>query len=391
MSQRTIKEYPDFKIYQTIIGGDQAFITASVINETKDCTALVQNIYDAILSDLCENGYQIVHERLFAHSQYYSPIIDTRNELIAKYFSDTEMPFTFIYLNPIFGDSLAGIQIRAIKVKGENKVWPVKENGRVVGKGWSRQGADYLMLQNMHGNIELDTRYDQTCDMFQRVKSIIENYDATFQNVARTWIYLDDILDWYDVFNKARNAKFTEFGILGNGAAKAIEEEQIFLPASTGILGANPQSAFGTMDVFVILPSSTSVTMKHVSGLKQKSPFRYGSAFSRAMTMKEPNVSHILLSGTASIDESGKTVYLNDSYKQIEKTFQVVQALIANENATFADITEATVFFKSARDYQHYEKIIKTMDIADLPMVLVEADVCRDDLLFEIDAAISYE
>jgi enamine deaminase RidA (YjgF/YER057c/UK114 family) len=108
------------------------------------------------------------------------------------------------------------------------------------------------------------------------------------------------------------------------------------------------------------------------------------------MTLKESDVTHILLSGTASIDEHGKTVYQNDMRAQIRKTFHVVQALIEKEGATLADINEATVFLKDEKDIDLYWEVAEELNVVDLPAIFMVADVCRADLLFEIDAAIAY-
>jgi hypothetical protein len=33
-----------------------------------------------------------------------------------------------------------------------------------------------------------------------------------YRDVARTWLYLSDVLGWYAAFNKARNEKYGECG-----------------------------------------------------------------------------------------------------------------------------------------------------------------------------------
>ena len=81
------------------------------------------------------------------------------------------------------------------------------------------------------------------------------------------------------------------------------------------------------MDILAIIPQmDNKIKFEQVSGKKQKSPFRYGSAFSRAMKIIETGITTILLSGTASIDDAGHTVYVDDTKKQIIKTMEVVEA-----------------------------------------------------------------
>ncbi len=99
----------------------------------------------------------------------------------------------------------------------------------------------------------------------------------------------------------------------------------------------------------------------------------------------------ILVSGTASIDEQGKSVFIGDPAAQIRQTLSVVSELVASEGATLQDLCEATVFIKRKEDFPFYQEIIEQMGISNLPSVCVLADVCRDELLFELDAAFILE
>ena len=127
-----------------------------------------------------------------------------------------------------------------------------------------------------------------------------------------------------------------------------------------------------------------------MSGTKQRSPFRYGSAFSRAMNIYEPDNATILLSGTASIDRDGKTVCVGDPKSQIIKTFEIANALVQEEGATLNDICTATVFLKRPEDFAIYQKTIAEQGLNYIPAVCVIADICRKDLLFELDATVTF-
>jgi enamine deaminase RidA (YjgF/YER057c/UK114 family) len=146
------------------------------------------------------------------------------------------------------------------------------------------------------------------------------------------------------------------------------------------------------MDVLAIHSSPESTTkVRPIYGSKQKSPFRYGSAFSRAIVIEDLQSKLILVSGTASIDEEGRSVFIGDPAAQIKQTLKVISALIVPEGATLKDICEATVFFKRKQDFSVYQKIAEENGISNAPSVNVIADVCRDELLFEIDAAFIVE
>ena len=227
--------------------------------------------------------------------------------------------------------------------------------------------------------------------MFRQAEQILHSEGAAYKDVVRTWIYLANILDWYDGFNTARNIFFSEYGLLGKTNFCG-EVEQLYLPASTGIGGNNSWNLPVTMDVFAVhrSPEST-VHIRPLCGSKQRSPYRYGSAFSRAIVVETLRSKMIFVSGTASIDEQGKSVFLGNADAQIRQSLKVMSALIAEEGATLHDLCEATLFFKRKKDSALYEKIAEQLGIAHVPAVLVIADVCREELLFELDAAFLLE
>ena len=223
--------------------------------------------------------------------------------------------------------------------------------------------------------------------MFRQAEKILRAEGAAYQDVVRTWIYISNILDWYDDFNAARNKFFTEHGIIGNGKSHG-HAEQLYLPASTGIEGRNPSNLPTTMDVFAVHRSPESpIQVRPLYGTKQRSPLRYGSAFSRAVVIEEPESKLILVSGTASIDEQGNSVFIGDAEAQIRHTLQVISSLIEQEGAALQDLCETTLFFKRREDIAVYQTIAEELGIANIPSVNVVADVCRNELLFELDAA----
>ena len=104
------------------------------------------------------------------------------------------------------------------------------------------------------------------------------------------------------------------------------------------------------------------------------------------MVVEDSRSRLILVSGTASIDEQGKSVYPGEPAAQIRQSLNVVAALAETEDATLRDCCEATVFIKHKEDFYAFQQVIQKMGIPDIPSVNVVADICRDELLFELDA-----
>lgn len=392
-SKATIKK-DDFIIYINFVGQHNLYLTASVTKKPQNLNKTVKDIYEQLTTILLESNMHIVHERLFGNISVEKEVIDARQQIINKNGITCDLPMTYIEGRPCWGNGLSGVQIRAVCPESpDEKVWTIYDNNLACGRGWEKNGNTFLMLQNIHGgdcSQSVDNyRKFQTKQMFDRAVRVLESQGARYQNVVRTWIYLADILDWYDHFNEVRNEKYKQLKMLPDSNNGYLAED-IYMPASTGIEGNNPMKAAGAMDILAVIPKKNyKKEITQTAGIKQKSPYRYKSAFSRATTIYDSNIKQVLVSGTAAIDEKGKSMHADDMQAQIIKTVEIVENLVKNEGATMDDIYEATVFLKYAKDLPLYLKVADEIGLKNIPSVIMVADVCRDELLFEMDASVA--
>ena len=120
--------------------------------------------------------------------------------------------------------------------------------------------------------------------------------------------------------------------------------------------------------------------------------YDYGSAFSRGMRIDLNGVTILLISGTASIDEHGRTVHVGDFRAQLQRTFENIGKLLAAEGATWHDIVRTTCYLRDIeRDYQAFNDertaFYKQQGLDPLPASTgIQAILCRPDLLIEIEA-----
>jgi len=120
--------------------------------------------------------------------------------------------------------------------------------------------------------------------------------------------------------------------------------------------------------------------------------YDYGSAFSRGMRIDLNGLTILLISGTASIDEAGRTVHVGDLRKQLRRTFDNITKLLASEGATWHDIVRTTCYLRDIeRDYQAFNEertnFYKEEKLDPLPASTgIQAILCRPDLLVEIEA-----
>jgi len=146
------------------------------------------------------------------------------------------------------------------------------------------------------------------------------------------------------------------------------------------------------MDILAVLSSQESRSkVVQLSSPGQPDAVTYGSAFSRGALIRQPDVSLIQVSGTAAIDERGASLYPVDVRAQIDCTFDKLSALIGPEGASLNDIAAASVFVKRPEDALVYHERAAARGLQNLPAVIMVADVCREELLFEMDAEVAFE
>ena len=394
MIQRSVEVHSTYKLYITSLR-NQLFLSVSIIDKDADPEKTTEEIYKRVAGILAASSSQIIHERCFAKVEFHKQIQEARARALGKHQVQVNTPVTFVEGESCSENAIAGFQIRALHPAPGTTIRTIIEDGIPKGRAWNINGSTFYMLQSIDGGAtngaEPSDRKVQSEAMFRQAERLLRAQGFTFQDVIRTWIYISDILDWYDDFNVVRNHCYSEYGFI-NTPDTHKPAEQIYLPASTGIEGKNSFGRAATMDLFAVHRSlASAMKVRPIHSPKQLSPFRYGSAFSRAVVIEDAESKLIFVSGTASIDEDGKSVFIGDPARQMQQTFHVMSDLIAPEGAQLKDICEATVFLKRRQDFSLYQKIMAQGGISNAPSVNVVADVCRDELLFEIDAAFILE
>ena len=360
-------------------GEGRAFIAASV-KSSDNAHEAASLSYTQIAEVLSKRGMVSVHERIFGSLIAEHNVMSARRQAFTSFGMSPENAVTYIEGNPPWGEGLAGVIIHAVKT---DEAWTVMDSGMPCGCGWRQNGVTHLVLQDIqppdHNRRQNISKPLQSRFMIERAERILRENGASYGDVVRTWFYLSDILGWYAAFNKARNEKYGEFGIMpGPG------DRDLLLPASTGIAGDSRAGAACAMDLIAVL-NSKSCTRK-LSNPSQLDAFRYGSAFARASVVKNGNTDLIEVSGTAAIDEHGVSLYPGDIRAQIDCTLNKVQTLLAHEGSKLQDISSATVFVKRGKYAEIFHEMATARGLEDLPCVCVVADVCREELLFEMDA-----
>jgi enamine deaminase RidA (YjgF/YER057c/UK114 family) len=116
------------------------------------------------------------------------------------------------------------------------------------------------------------------------------------------------------------------------------------------------------------------------------------SSFSRGLRIDLGNVTILLISGTASIDEDGRSVHIGDFRAQMRRTLHNITGLLESEGATWHNIVRTTCYLRDIeRDYEAFNEertaFYAAQGLDPLPASTgIQAILCRPELLIEIEA-----
>jgi enamine deaminase RidA (YjgF/YER057c/UK114 family) len=126
--------------------------------------------------------------------------------------------------------------------------------------------------------------------------------------------------------------------------------------------------------------------------LNEAHDYPHPSSFSRGLRIELGNYSLLLISGTASVDENGKTVHDGDFRAQCWRTYRNITELLKSEGATWRDVVRTTCYLRDIeRDYKDFNEVrtafFTWLGLDPLPASTgIQARLCRESLLVEIEA-----
>ena len=250
----------------------------------------------------------------------------------------------------------------------------IMRQGKTVGMVYEDAYNTYALLIGVLPTDPSASREAQTQSIFENIEDAVKDAHMTFRNVVRTWLYMDKILDWYDPFNRARDAFF---------ASRKVYEN--FMPASTGIGVANLMGSAITACAIAVKPKHDDVKIYEVPSPLQCCASRYRSSFARAAEIDTPNSRTLFVSGTASIEQGGATAFVGDIDKQTELTMKVIEEILKSRNMAFTDTVQGAVYIKRPEYRGAWRAWLAKNNLESIAISEITADVCRDDLLIEVE------
>jgi enamine deaminase RidA (YjgF/YER057c/UK114 family) len=147
--------------------------------------------------------------------------------------------------------------------------------------------------------------------------------------------------------------------------------------------------------VLAELAVATSIAKKKISNprvLNEAHHYAKPSSFSRGLRLEIGNAVILLISGTASIDEHGRSVHIGDFRAQMRRTLYNITGLLESEGASWREVVRTTCYLRDIeRDYDAFNEertaFFEKQGLDPLPASTgIQAILCRPELLVEIEA-----
>lgn len=240
---------------------------------------------------------------------------------------------------------------------------------------------------------------------FSAMHSLINKAGLNMDNIVRQWNFIGGILkrrilkgeevQHYQLFNEVRNVYYGKY------------RSSPGYPAATGV-GMNVAGVImdccaiggdeGVKTIAVSNPRQYDSYAYEQDVLVGSSQQEYGGVkhppqFERARLIMAGGHSRLLISGTASI-RGQENVAEGDVLQQTQVTIDNIRLLVSPENLrahcpSLESIPDryayARIYVKNNEDIARIRALC-TKHFGDAPLTFVQADICRDDLLVEIEA-----
>lgn len=277
----------------------------------------------------------------------------------------------------------------------------IKENSGARWCVFKRGDTRLVFAAGLNADGNFDDMLQQSTNSFELAEQILGSEEMSFSNVVRQWNYIAQITkdievdgkssQHYQIFNDVRS-KYYGTADFENGypAATGIGMDWggVIIDFVAGNLGAVQSVGIKSPVQFDAYTYSKEVLAENciLSDFCRTTP-----KFERAQLVDVCGAKWIFISGTAAI--SGQVSDHQDSVEnQTEMTIDNIRQLISAENirrfgietVTDPTITYLRVYVKYKADFEAVKQICYK-HFTDVPLSFVVADVCRPELLLEIE------
>ncbi len=234
----------------------------------------------------------------------------------------------------------------------------------------------YEHLWTMGMTVPEGSSYAQTRTLLEDYEQLLAGREATMEaNCIRTWFFVRDVDTSYKGMVVARRENFEREGL----------SRSTHYIASTGI-GGNPSDPraviqFGSYALKGFRPEQQQYlyALSHLNRTDE-----YGVTFERGTRMTYGDRSHLIISGTASIDHRGEVLHVGDIERQTLRMWENVEALLSEGGGRFSDVMQIVVYLRDISDYDVVSRMFRER-LPEIPTVFTLAPVCRPSWLIEME------
>ena len=224
-------------------------------------------------------------------------------------------------------------------------------------------------------NTAQNSEYQTRLLFNEYVMQLVQEGCTLADNCIRTWLFVNDVDVNYAGVVAARNKVFFTQGLT----------EDTHYIASTGIGGraCNPQ-VMTQMDNYAI----DGIKKEQVHYLYAPTHLNrtsdYGVSFERGTTVDYGDRRHVIISGTASINNKGQIEHPKDIVKQTHRMWDNVEALLKEADCSYDEVGVMIVYLRDMADYELVNRLYEER-FPDCPRIIVHAPVCRAGWLIEME------
>ena len=236
--------------------------------------------------------------------------------------------------------------------------------------------GDFRHLWNASAHNTAQNSEYQTRLLFNEyVMQLVQEGCTLADNCIRTWLFVNDVDVNYAGVVAARNKVFFTQGLT----------EDTHYIASTGIGGraCDPQ-VMTQMDNYAIAGIKKEQVHYLYAPTHLNRTSDYGVSFERGTYIDYADRRHVIISGTASINNKGQIEHPKDIVKQTHRMWDNVEALLKEAGSSYEDVGVMIVYLRDVADYSIVSRMYDER-FPNHPRIIVHAPVCRAGWLIEME------
>ena len=309
---------------------------------------------------------------------------------------DHNVPVTLIpqYLLPQGGMSL---EIYTIDSEAEIKIG---EHNGICYAHIENDQESALIIEGIPSSDFSDSVHKQSEEIFEKLDNILSSFGFSVDDIVRQWNYIGNIVSYrdgkqnYQEFNDARSRYYAQ-GDWHNGYPAAtgigISSEGIIVGGIAFKRG--PQASKGVYPIDNPLQVAAHVYSKSVLIDNNLNAVKSTPKFERAKLIETKERAYCFVSGTAAI-RGEQSMDSTSAKEQTIMTIENIEHLVSKANlvrygckAYDLKYTKLHIFIKNQEDYEQVKSVTEQA-YPHLPIVYTVADVCRGELLVEIEGVL---